>query len=514
MITKGEGGEDTASVLLPLPRRLAWTGSGTVTGLLWIGQDRSVSTSTDRNASAYYHNLLPTTTSHIRENDYQKATVVYAIRGFSTIPGLGDSQRSIIGRSIHTLCPEATWISVRVSTTTGDTGWVYEELMVVLTVRTRDRVRLAGYLREATGYLTARDTIEWYGLMYERGATVQSFLGEGTAVHTQIPSRYLITGIYNLYNTTTQSDVLAALHEDNRDLTRDAVAGIYISQPCNKVQSGRKVIDMFIVWARAALLDGCTPILTSTIGGLRGLAAPHESVHIAVVTDGYIPGCTKCRSLMISMPRLDPYSQNRQRHETVQILSDRNTGSPLANLRITGPDGSNQLALVVPGNTVATVTDSDEKAKSEANNNSIWKSICEGCSDSLKQQAIINRLQQQVEILEQENLDVNQQGNERLAEMETSISKVVVALNKTQLDLGTRAQVVYEPVMYTPTTARSINRPRPNSSSHSTNTSNAPPGRPPIPTHQHGGTAGRTKDYRQQAGRSQPSNRGRGADYT
>ena len=157
--------------------------------------------------------------------------------------------------------------------------------MVVMTVRTRDRGQLAGYFREARGYHTSRDTIEWYGLVYERGATIQSFLGEGTAVHTHIPSHYYITGIYNLNKTTTQSDVLTALHEDNRELTRNAVAGIYIRHPGNQLNTGRQVIDMFIVWARA-LRDGSVPTLTSTIGELRGLAAPHESVHIAVVKDG------------------------------------------------------------------------------------------------------------------------------------------------------------------------------------------------------------------------------------
>ena len=40
MVTKDEGGEDTANVLSPLPRRLAWSGSSNATGLLWIGQDR------------------------------------------------------------------------------------------------------------------------------------------------------------------------------------------------------------------------------------------------------------------------------------------------------------------------------------------------------------------------------------------------------------------------------------------------------------------------------------------
>ena len=82
--------------------------------------------------------------------------------------------------------------------------------MVVMTVRTRDKETLAGYLREATGYHTLRDTIEWYELMYERGATVQFFLGEGTAVHTHISSKYHIAGIYNFNRTTVQSDVVAA----------------------------------------------------------------------------------------------------------------------------------------------------------------------------------------------------------------------------------------------------------------------------------------------------------------
>ena len=137
------------------------------------------------------------------------------------------------------------------------------------------------------------------------------------------------------------------------------------------------------------------------------------------------------------------------------------------------------MALVVLGNSVNTVAESEEKAKSEANNNSIWKSICDGCSDRLKQQSVINRLQQQVDLLEQESAELNQQDNERLAEMETSISKVVVALNTTQLALGTRAQVVYEAVSYMPTTARVIDRPRPNPSGNSTNPSSMQAGRSP-----------------------------------
>ena len=50
----------------------------------WTIADRTrqvSDTSRDRNASAYYYNLLPTSAGHMRENDYQKATIVYAIRG-------------------------------------------------------------------------------------------------------------------------------------------------------------------------------------------------------------------------------------------------------------------------------------------------------------------------------------------------------------------------------------------------------------------------------------------------
>ena len=166
MVTKGEGGEETASVLLPLPCWLTWSGNSATTGLLWIGQDRSESTSNDMNASAYYYNLLPQTSSNLREHDYQKAKIVYVIRGFSTTSGLGDSQRNIVGRSINTMCPEATWLSVRVPTTTSGTGWVYEELMVVMTVRTRDRGQLAGYLtrRHRIPYSQGHTGVVWYNL--------------------------------------------------------------------------------------------------------------------------------------------------------------------------------------------------------------------------------------------------------------------------------------------------------------------------------------------------------------
>ena len=98
MATKGEEGEETASVLLPLPRRLEWSGNSTITGLLWIGQEHAVARLAIGMHRYTINNVLPTSSDHIRENDYQKARMVYVIRGFSTSPGLDVSQRSIIGR--------------------------------------------------------------------------------------------------------------------------------------------------------------------------------------------------------------------------------------------------------------------------------------------------------------------------------------------------------------------------------------------------------------------------------
>ena len=95
--------------------------------------------------------------------------------------------------------------------------------------------------------------------------------------------------------------------------------------------------------------------------------------------------------------------------------------------------------------------------------------------------------------------------------MESSISKVVTALSTTQLDLGTRLQVAYEPVTYNHTAARVVSRPR-----------LQPPGPidPGVSTPQpvrlvqapfhRGGRSGQSQDYRQHNSRGSHYSRGRG----
>ena len=181
-------------------------------------------------------------------------------------------------------------------------------------------------------------------------------------------------------------------------------------------------------------------------------------------------------------------------------------------LRIVGPPKGKNLALVVAGSPVHTAAERDaEMVKSKINDTAIWASVCERSAVSAKQQIALEKLQHQVAQLELEGMVETHKGNEMLPEMENSISKVVTALSSTQLDLGNRIQVVYEPVTYTHMEARVVNRPRlqpaaPNGPGAST----SQPVRLTQAPYHRGGRAGQSHDYCQQNSRGSHYSRGRG----
>ena len=96
--------------------------------------------------------------------------------------------------------------------------------------------------------------------------------------------------------------------------------------------------------------------------------------------------------------------------------------------------------------------------RGERKSAAIWKSIHDRAAASAKQQEVIEKLQQPTAQLGEAGVAMTQQGYERLAQMETSISAAAAALSTTQLGLGTRSQVVYEAVEYTPARDRAPHR--------------------------------------------------------